>query len=276
MRFDNSGDSVRKWSTAAHDGATEYVRADLLEAAQADAAAWRYYQDKFLPANSASGISELVVQRDAAQAETRELRTELARVRELYETPAPPRPDVLLPSRGWEAGWYEAMASIKGGLSQPAEQHEWDREGERCTKCGDKDWLAGPTCSGRATPKKAAAPEADLPLMARRPDMPAWAMFAGNRGLWEKITDVRITDTWRFILRKDLEGAPYYRIASHDEHGLPVVERTADMPEWARYRWPAYETQHSDTFAPWMQDSNKVMRIEDYNAHAEPAQREGS
>lgn len=27
------------------------------------------------------------------------------------------------------------------------ERHEWDRDGERCVKCGDKDWMAGPVCS---------------------------------------------------------------------------------------------------------------------------------
>lgn len=27
-------------------------------------------------------------------------------------------------------------------------EHQWDGDGERCLKCGDKDWFAGPTCSG--------------------------------------------------------------------------------------------------------------------------------
>lgn len=26
--------------------------------------------------------------------------------------------------------------------------HSWDETGERCTKCGDKDWFAGPVCDG--------------------------------------------------------------------------------------------------------------------------------
>jgi hypothetical protein len=25
-------------------------------------------------------------------------------------------------------------------------QHQWDGDGERCTRCGDKDWFAGPEC----------------------------------------------------------------------------------------------------------------------------------
>lgn len=28
----------------------------------------------------------------------------------------------------------------------PAYRHKWDRSGERCEKCGDKDWMGGP-CS---------------------------------------------------------------------------------------------------------------------------------
>lgn len=25
--------------------------------------------------------------------------------------------------------------------------HTWDEGGDRCTKCGDKDWFAGPYCN---------------------------------------------------------------------------------------------------------------------------------
>ncbi|WP_281441181.1 hypothetical protein [Aeromonas veronii] len=28
-------------------------------------------------------------------------------------------------------------------------QHEWDDSLERCVKCGDKDWFAGPVCEGK-------------------------------------------------------------------------------------------------------------------------------
>lgn len=30
------------------------------------------------------------------------------------------------------------------------ERHEWDDTGERCRKCGEKDWFAGPVCDGGA------------------------------------------------------------------------------------------------------------------------------
>jgi len=29
------------------------------------------------------------------------------------------------------------------------QRHQWDADGERCVKCGDKDWMAGPVCHGR-------------------------------------------------------------------------------------------------------------------------------
>jgi len=32
---------------------------------------------------------------------------------------------------------------------QPTEGHEWDRSGERCLKCGDKDWMNTPVCNGK-------------------------------------------------------------------------------------------------------------------------------
>ena len=31
------------------------------------------------------------------------------------------------------------------------ENHKWDANGERCLKCGDKDWGASTTCSGKRT-----------------------------------------------------------------------------------------------------------------------------
>ncbi|WP_369952339.1 hypothetical protein [Ralstonia syzygii] len=50
----------------------------------------------------------------------------------------------------------EAMATADMRHGQAAQQqanqgtsHEWDASGERCLKCGDKDWFAGSTCSGK-------------------------------------------------------------------------------------------------------------------------------
>lgn len=36
---------------------------------------------------------------------------------------------------------YLAKCSVK------EKQHQWNDDGERCLKCGDKDWMGGP-CSG--------------------------------------------------------------------------------------------------------------------------------
>ena len=47
--------------------------------------------------------------------------------------------------------WTKLKQLATRALSPPGSRHEWDRAGERCLKCGDKDWFAGPVCTGRAT-----------------------------------------------------------------------------------------------------------------------------
>lgn len=36
-------------------------------------------------------------------------------------------------------------------VEQRSDQHQWDDSGERCLKCGDKDWMASAKCPGPAT-----------------------------------------------------------------------------------------------------------------------------
>ena len=38
----------------------------------------------------------------------------------------------------------------KAAEHKPSDKgHSWDDvDSSRCSKCGDKDWMAGPTCSG--------------------------------------------------------------------------------------------------------------------------------
>ena len=43
-------------------------------------------------------------------------------------------------------GWHTLLIKPK----EEAERHQWDRSGERCVKCGDKDWMGG-ACSGTTT-----------------------------------------------------------------------------------------------------------------------------
>ncbi|MFX3574167.1 hypothetical protein [Ralstonia mannitolilytica] len=45
--------------------------------------------------------------------------------------------------------------------------HEWDASGERCLKCGDKDWFAGSTCSGKAAQQQA-EPESVIKRQAQK------------------------------------------------------------------------------------------------------------
>jgi len=33
-------------------------------------------------------------------------------------------------------------------------RHEWDKDGERCVKCGDKDWFASPICKPKQALKR--------------------------------------------------------------------------------------------------------------------------
>lgn len=35
-------------------------------------------------------------------------------------------------------------------------EHRWDRDGERCLDCGDKDWMGGPCSGPRSSPEPAA------------------------------------------------------------------------------------------------------------------------
>ena len=58
----------------------------------------------------------------------------------------------------------QVIAGLEGlaraAASQPAsDSHEWDDVGERCIKCGDKDWMADPVCRG-ATPVAASGQKA--------------------------------------------------------------------------------------------------------------------
>jgi len=53
-----------------------------------------------------------------------------------------------------------AINACKEALEQPAQtyQHKWDRCGERCLKCGDKDWMGGACSVADEQP----APEYDI------------------------------------------------------------------------------------------------------------------
>jgi hypothetical protein len=52
----------------------------------------------------------------------------------------------------WYRGESTAGAPVSG--AEPPKPHRWDGPGERCLDCGDKDWMAGPYCSGAAQPAR--------------------------------------------------------------------------------------------------------------------------
>nr|WP_279196095.1 hypothetical protein [Ralstonia mannitolilytica] len=65
---------------------------------------------------------------------------------------------------------YLAQTSPKQAAQQQTNQgasHEWDASGERCLKCGDKDWFAGSTCSGKAAQQQA-EPESVIKRQAQK------------------------------------------------------------------------------------------------------------
>lgn len=79
--------------------------------------------------------------------------------------------------------------------------HEWNAEGERCLKCGDKDWFASSTCSGKAAQQQA---ESVLGL-----------------------TNDRLTeDKAAHIMRRDGYTVTGYVLALEDGHRC-VVEKSA-------------------------------------------------
>lgn len=168
-------------------------------------------------------------------AREKELRAELARVRELAAKwrAAPQDPDEPLLAM--------AADELEAALSQPAEQHDPLAVSDHCGECG---------------PERACDERESLPLMARR----EW-MFEGAKYAYRNRDSV-----WFQSLYKPGRAWEFcYRIADTDEHGLKVVPREPGMPEWARYRWPTYGGfAYSVEFAPWRRLSSEVVRIEDY------------
>lgn len=43
---------------------------------------------------------------------------------------------------------HEIVKGVASGAGVAIRGHQWDDVGERCMACGDKDWFAGPNCSG--------------------------------------------------------------------------------------------------------------------------------
>ncbi|MCA8037063.1 hypothetical protein LGM46_29270 [Burkholderia arboris] len=61
-----------------------------------------------------------------------------------------------------------ALQARMAASQSTSDSHEWDDVGERCIKCGDKDWMADPVCRG-ATPAAAAGQEA-VAWVRKHPD----------------------------------------------------------------------------------------------------------
>lgn len=191
-------------------------------------------------------IANLETKLATAQAEARELREKLGRVEETV-----------------------------GLVMRLAEQEALRRSGPKRTEAFAQvkalyDALSQP-----------AAQEADLPLMARRPWMLDGAdyfvvhgdmalevkSFQGQAPYYDDDGSLYVVgDT----VPRDEVGAPnlpdgIYRIADTDENDLKVVERTADMPACAEYRYRLSSHagwKHADTYDRAV--GYGWQRIEDY------------
>ncbi len=74
--------------------------------------------------------------------------------------------EILLRLRSMARAENEGATPIEDA---PAQHHVWDGDGERCLRCGDKDWFAGPVCKGRL---QAATTETEAELAATLPHHP--------------------------------------------------------------------------------------------------------
>lgn len=176
-------------------------------------------------------VESLRQQLAATQAEARELRAELARVRgnrneaELrqlkHDLETAGISAFMSPEKLPKEEWYESASFCRdvvrraryvvedliAALAQAAEQHDPLAVSDHC---GESE---------------------SLPLMARRPrhkDDDLGELYENGKRL--------CTISGGPPLREPMPGFVLYRIADTDEHGFKVIPRTADMPEGAKYR----------------------------------------
>lgn len=249
-------------------------------------------------------------ERDAAQAEARGLRAELARVRgnrteaELrqlkHDLETAGISAFMSPEKLPKEEWYSSAAFCRdvvrraryvvedmiAALSQPAERESLPlMTRDTCKNCGGTgvggyhvhapqedavEALRCEACDGfgfiEHGPKDYPATAPELPLMARRPrhnDDDLGELYENGKRL--------CTISGEPPLGEPMPGFVLYRIADTDEHGLPVIERTEDMPEDVTHM-----TLHTRRFfragelqARSVEGDEGLVRIEDFNEHAQ-------
>ena len=145
-----------------------------------------------------------------------------------------------------------------------------------------------------------AAERESLPLIARRDWMPEWANYVawdGDGGCWlyKRQPSMDRDEWWEDYLpdEKDVEQDTYsradqlgrmhvgdwreslHRVVDTDEHGLPVIPRTADMPEGAQYRGWTERTRDWTYYVCFIEKHahNRFEHIEDYNERGHEGRR---
>ncbi|WP_175663093.1 hypothetical protein [Burkholderia ambifaria] len=132
-------------------------------------------------------------------------------------------------------GAWEVWQAARAAASQPAAgSHEWDNVGERCIKCGDKDWMADPVCRG-AKPAAAAGQEASIPdptddILCQC----GWEKWNSDGGYVDRgIATSRYRSVAAFVLENTT--APPAQIVTRqglmDEHWYDLASRHANA-EW--------------------------------------------
>lgn len=77
--------------------------------------------------------------------------------------------------QAWQAS-RQALEIALPILEQQENRHKWDAEGERCVKCGDKDWFAGSVCEGKLSKPQ---PTTDTYRQIENDDWIEWRGFGG-------------------------------------------------------------------------------------------------
>lgn len=159
-------------------------------------------------------LHSVIQERDAAQAEARGLRAELARVRELAAKwrAAPQNPDEPLLAI--------AADELDAAISQPAEQHDPLAVSDHCPECSEPE----PECVCGEQPD-----EHGFKVIPRTADMPegakyrlTWIMQADAAG-----GDVEYTDSLPLALEANRSGAVSERIEDY----RPAAQESGDASD---------------------------------------------
>lgn len=89
--------------------------------------------------------------------------------------------------------------------------HEWDADGDRCLKCGDKDWMAGPECAGDAVLREQEPTHPSLE--GWKEAAVAWEVCASIHEKWAKGKDALYTTRHSDFIRHAENARQIFQVA---------------------------------------------------------------